>query len=152
MSAPTIVIVPGAWQNPIVWDRFRSIVEKTGHPTPVHVALPTIGGTQPPLPGLAEDVAAVRSVLVPLIEKQGQEVVLLCHSSGGVVGSNSVEGLDLGSREAAGKAGGVIRIVFLAAFMLPKGQSLLGLLGGTPLPWMKVEVRIDVSPNWSWRP
>lgn len=81
----------------------------------------------------------MRNILEPLVD-QGKEVVLLCHSSGGVVGSNSIEGLDVASRKAAGKSGGVVRVVFLAAFMLPKGQSLLGLLGGNPLPWMKVEV------------
>ncbi|KAB5580097.1 Alpha/beta hydrolase fold-1 [Coniochaeta sp. 2T2.1] len=125
MSKPTIVIVPGAWQTPLVWDAFRATVEKAGYPPSIHVPLPTIGGTQIPLPGLSEDVVTVRNVLEPLIE-QGKEVVLLCHSSGGLIGSNAVEGFDAVSRKAAGKtSGGVVRIVFVAAFLLPKGRSLL---------------------------
>jgi alpha-beta hydrolase superfamily lysophospholipase len=145
MSKPTVVIVPGVWQKPVVWDAFRVTLEKAGYPSSVHVALPTTGGTETPLAGLAEDVAVVRGVLEPLVDQQGREVVLLCHSSGGVIGSNAVEGFDLASRKAAGKTGGVIRVVFLSAFMLPKGQSLLALLGGNPLPWMKVEVKSRIS-------
>ncbi|KAK3356670.1 hypothetical protein B0T25DRAFT_589210 [Lasiosphaeria hispida] len=117
MSKPTVVIVPGSWQKPIVWDGFRAVL----------------------LAGLADDVAALRHVLEPLIEHQGQDVVLLCHSSGGVVGSNAVEGLDAPTRRADGKTGGAVRVAFLSAFMLPRGMSLLDMFGGTPAPWMVVE-------------
>jgi pimeloyl-ACP methyl ester carboxylesterase len=137
-NKPTVVIVPGSWQLPIVWDEFRSVLEGAGHEAH-HVALPSIGGTTLPLTGLPEDVAAVRDVLNPLVA-QGKEIVLLCHSSGGIVGSNAVEGFDVAARQAAGEQGGVVRIVYLAAFMLPQGQSLIGLLGGQPLPWMVIGV------------
>lgn len=58
--------------------------------------------------------------------------------------SHVVEGLDVASRTAAGKKGGVTRCIFLAAFVLPKGQNVLGMLGGQPLPWMVIEVSIPV--------
>jgi hypothetical protein len=51
-----------------------------------------------------------------------------------------VDGLNKSSRTEAGKPGGVIQVIYLAAFALGKGQSLLGMLGGNYLPWMKVEV------------
>ncbi|KAK3295783.1 Alpha/beta hydrolase fold-1 [Chaetomium fimeti] len=136
-TKPTIVIVPGAWQLPNAWDEFRSVLARAGHQAH-HVALPSVGGTEEPLTGLPEDVAAVRHVVGGLAD-QGDEIVLLCHSSGGVVGSNAVEGYDVAARQAAGKVGGVVRIVYLSAFMLPKGKSLLEMLGGTPLPWMIVD-------------
>jgi alpha-beta hydrolase superfamily lysophospholipase len=139
-TKPTIVIVPGSWQLPSAWDDFRAVLAKAGHQT-YHVALPSVGGTELPLTGLSEDVAAVQHVIGGLAD-HGDEIVLLCHSSGGVVGSNAVEGYDIATRKAAGKKGGVIRIVYLSAFMLPKGKSLLDMLGGVPLPWMIV----DVSP------
>lgn len=43
-------------------------------------------------------------------------------------------------RAESGKPGGIVKVVYLAAFALDKGQSLLGMLGGAYLPWMKVEV------------
>lgn len=147
MSKPSIVIIPGAWQKPAA---FRGIVERleaAGYPT-VHVPLPTVGGTETPLAGLDDDVAAVRAVVTPLVEDEGRDVVLIGHSSGGISMSAVAEGLDAASRRAAGagKSGGVVRCIFLAAFVLPKGQSLLGMLGGQPLPWMVV----DVSFLCSW--
>jgi len=75
--------------------------------------------------------------------------VLLCHSYGGVVGSCAVEGLDLASRQKANKKGGVIMVIYLSAFMIPKGKSLLEMLGGQPLPWMDVQVRINIYTNCS---
>jgi pimeloyl-ACP methyl ester carboxylesterase len=139
-ALPTVVIVPGSWQLPSVWVEFRAILARAGHPAH-HVSLPSVGGTDLPLTGLPEDVAAVRAQLDQLAD-QGDEIILLCHSSGGVVGANAVEGYDIATRKANGKNGGVIRIVYLSAFMLPKDQSLLGMLGGVPLPWMVVNVSL----------
>lgn len=114
------------------------LLQEAGYPT-VHVPLPTVGGTELPLAGLSDDVEAVRRVLVPIVE-EGKEVVVIGHSAGGISMSGAVEGYDAGSRKAAGKSGGVVRCIFMTAFVLPKGQSLLGMLGGQPLPWMVVEV------------
>lgn len=139
MSKPTIVIVPGAWQKPVAFEGIVKLLEQAGYPT-THVPLPTVGGTETPLAGLDDDVEAVRKVLVPLVEEHGKEVVLIGHSSGGISMSAVVEGFDAVSRTSAGKKGGVTTCVFLAAFVLPKGQSLLGMLGGQPLPWMVIEV------------
>ncbi|KAB5551198.1 hypothetical protein GE09DRAFT_1174215 [Coniochaeta sp. 2T2.1] len=115
MSKPTLVIVPGAWQMPVVWDAFRVAVKEAGYPPSIYVALPTIEGTGTPLPGLADDVVAVCNVLDPFIE-QVKEVVLLCHFPGGVIGSNAA-------------------------------QSLLDLLCGSPLPWMKLRDRVSGDPG-----
>ncbi|KAK4098783.1 alpha/beta-hydrolase [Parathielavia hyrcaniae] len=136
-TKPTIVIVPGSWQLPSAWDEFRAVVARAGHEV-YHVSLPSVGGTELPLTGLTEDVAAVQHVVEGLAD-HGDEIVLLCHSSGGLVGSNAVMGYDIATRNALGKKGGVIRIVYLSAFMLPAGMSLMDMLGGVPLPWMVVD-------------
>lgn len=143
MSKPTIIIVPGAWQTPVAFEKIVKLLGQSGYPT-VHVPLPTVGGTGSPLAGLADDVEAVRKVLVPVVD-EGKEVILIGHSSGGISMSGAVEGLDVASRKAAGKQGGVTRCIFLAAFVLPKGQSLLGVLGGQPLPWMVIDVSAYAS-------
>lgn len=147
MSKPSIIIIPGAWQKPASFEGIVNLLDGSGYPT-VHVPLPSVGGTETPLPGLDDDVEAVRRVLAPLVE-EGKEVVLVGHSSGGVSMSAVVEGLDAASRTAAGRKGGVVRCIYLAAFVLPKGQSLLGMLGGQPLPWMVVEVSSSGPPRTS---
>ncbi|KAI6365775.1 hypothetical protein MCOR25_005264 [Pyricularia grisea] len=134
---PSVLIVPGAWQLPVAFDALKADLSTT-FPEVSVVPLPTVGGTSTPLPSLGDDVEAVRTELDRLVSK-GSNVVVYSHSYGGVVASNAVEGYDTKTRSAAGKTGGVISVVFASAFMLPKGQSLLGLLGGEPLPWMIVE-------------
>ncbi|GJC83568.1 hypothetical protein ColLi_06406 [Colletotrichum liriopes] len=134
---PSILIVPGAWQLPAAFQPFATELASADFSTSV-VSLPTVGGTTTPLATLSDDVAAVRTELDKLVSN-GKEVVIYSHSYGGVVASNAVEGYDVATRSAAGAAGGVVSIVYASAFMLPKGSSLLDLLGGQPLPWMIVE-------------
>ena len=45
------------------------------------------------------------------------------HSYGGVVGSNALERLSWQERNEKGQKGGVVAIVYLAAFLLPLGTS-----------------------------
>lgn len=139
-TKPTIVIVPGAWQLISVFVPFADLLKTKGFDTEI-VDMPSVGGTQLPLTGLAEDIAAVRAVVQPLVEA-GREVVLLTHSAGGVSGGGAVKGLDVGTRREAGLPGGVVRVIYMAAFMVPKGSSLLQMLGGKPAPWMVVEVSL----------
>ncbi|PVH77842.1 alpha/beta-hydrolase [Cadophora sp. DSE1049] len=136
-SKPTIVIAPGAWQLAIGFSRFASQLRNAGYDTEI-VSYPSVGGTGSPLPGLAEDVAATREVLSKLLEER-KEVLLLCHSYGGVVGSCAVEGFSTVETEKEGKSGGVKLVVYMSAFMIPKGKSLLDMLGGQPLPWMNAQ-------------
>ncbi|KAK0649941.1 Alpha/beta hydrolase fold-1 [Cercophora newfieldiana] len=129
----TILIVPGAW--PPAWSPFLTTLLAARYPSSSHtVSLPTNGGTSLPLATLADDIAAIQASLHTLIHDEGHDVILLCHSSGGVSGSNAVEG------RAAGKKGGVARVVFFSGFVLKAGESLMGMFGGKPLPWMVVEV------------
>lgn len=139
-SKPTIVIVPGAWQLISVFVPFADLLKTKGFDTEI-VDMPSVGGTQLPLTGLAEDIAAVRAVVQPLVEAE-REVVLLTHSAGGVSGGGAVKGLDVRTRREAGLRGGVVRVIYMAAFMVPKGSSLLQMLGGKPAPWMLVEVSL----------
>lgn len=126
-----IVIVPGAWQTPVAWEGFAAQLREELATTVEYVQMPTVGGLEgPPLTAsLADDVAAVQAVLTRLQEQEGAKTPLvLCHSSGGVVSSNAVKGFV------------VAGIIYLSAFIIPSGNSLLGMLGGQPLPWMVLEV------------
>ncbi|KUI72515.1 Pyrethroid hydrolase [Cytospora mali] len=143
---PTIVIVPGAWQLTTGYAPFTDLLRQSGFDTEC-VAMPSTGGTQLPLTGLAEDIAAVRAVIQSLVDA-GKEVVLLVHSAGGVSGSGAVRGLDVKTRKEAGLSGGVTRVIYMAAFMLPKGTCLLDMVGGEPLPWMVLQGdRVTIDPE-----
>jgi pimeloyl-ACP methyl ester carboxylesterase len=138
MSKPTIVFPPGAWHTPDCFDIVREQLHQRGWETEA-VAYPSMGA-EPPNKGLAEDAAAVRVVLDELIN-HGKDIVLVVHSYGGLVGQNAVDGLGVKQRQAAGKRGGIINFVYLAAFVAPKGLTIKEMLGSQFLPWMKFKVR-----------
>lgn len=137
---PTIVFSLGAWTKPSAFDTLSAklLVEK-GIPseTPPHPSV----GSEPPNKTLQDDVSSLRSVLTRLVETEGKEVIVVAHSYGGVVASCAVEGLSKAERVAAAKPGGVSRVAYLAAFALDKGKTLVDMLGGGFLPWMKADVR-----------
>ncbi|KAL4775139.1 Alpha/beta hydrolase fold-1 [Aspergillus nidulans var. acristatus] len=136
-TKPTIVFSIGAWLTPPAFDALRAKLLERGIPSeaPPHPSV----GAEPPNKTLADDIASLSSVLKKLVEVEGKDVVLVGHSYGGVVASSSVEGLAKADRETAGQNGGVVRIAYMAAFVLDKGQSLLDMLGGQYLPWMEVK-------------
>ncbi|KAH6717914.1 hypothetical protein BKA61DRAFT_716467 [Leptodontidium sp. MPI-SDFR-AT-0119] len=96
------------------------------------VNYPSVGGTESPLLGIAEDVAATRDLLSKVLDGK-KEVLPLYHLYGGVVGNCSVE------RIKEGKEWGVKLAVYMTAFMIPKGKSLLDMLGGQLLPCMNLQ-------------
>lgn len=133
-SKPTVVIVPGAFQLPIGYQPFADVLKQAGFDAVV-IDKPSTGTTTLPLPGLPEDIEAIRKVVIPLIDA-GKEVVVLAHSAGGVSSSGAVKGLDVKTRKAAGLPGGVTRLIFMSAAMVPKGQCMIDVLGGDKLHWM----------------
>ena len=137
MSQPTFVFSLGAWSTPAVFDGVRARLDVLGFPS--ECSKHPSAGAEPPSKSLEDDVDNLRRVLVTVAD-QGKDIIVVAHSYGGVVASSAVEGLAKSARAERGNQGGVIKIVYVAAFALDKGQSLLGLLGGNYLPWMKVEV------------
>ncbi|CAI7625443.1 unnamed protein product [Penicillium glandicola] len=148
MDKPTFVFSLGAWLTPIVFDALRDRLNTLGYPSkcPAHPSI----GAEPPSLTLEDDVASMRRVLTTLAD-EGKDIVLVAHSYGGVVASAASEGVVKHVRAEIGKPGGIVKVVYLAAFALDKGQSLLGVLGGDYLPWMKIEgdyVHADGTGGW----
>ncbi|CEJ62157.1 hypothetical protein PMG11_10665 [Penicillium brasilianum] len=133
-NSPIYVFVPGAWHTPDTFDGIRALLSKRGYDSEA-IALPSVGAAEPTKSGLHADIAHTNVVLRALAE-QGRQIVVVTHSYGGMVGSGAVEGLGYAQRSNAGQAGGVIMVVWLAAFVTPKGKSVIDMLGGNWLPWM----------------
>ncbi|KAJ6035726.1 hypothetical protein N7540_000005 [Penicillium herquei] len=151
MTSPTFVFSLGAWISPEVYDSTRSHLSELGYCSecPAHPST----GAEPPSKTLSDDVNSLRKFLTNLADED-RDLIVVAHSYGGVVASCAVDGLSKQFREKEGRAGGVIKVVYLAAFALDKGQSLLGMLGGNLLPWMKVEgdyVLADGAGSVGWQ-
>lgn len=87
-----------------------------------------------------DDVTVIRAAVEQPLAA-GKEIVLVCHSYGGIPGSAAAEGYQVHERHEKSLPGGIKHIVYLAAFALPeKGMSLLSAIGGTYAPFMNNEV------------
>ncbi|KAK8069350.1 alpha/beta-hydrolase [Apiospora phragmitis] len=116
-ALPTVAIIAGAWQNPSNYEPLRHALADRGYESvclsPPSTSLPH-GDTD-----LEADIAFVHDkVLLPLVD-EGKDVIVLCHSFAGVYGGSAVKDLAKATYAQAGKAGGIIAVVYLAAVMVP---------------------------------
>ena len=141
-TTPKIVLVPGAWSTPAFYGGIHSCLSERGLEaiTVQHSST----GAEPPTKTLEDDVAQLHGTLERLCDS-GNDIIV-AHSYGGLVSSGAVEGLEKPTRQSQGKSGGVLMIVYMVAFIIPKGVSLVGASGGQLMPWIKAEVG---TSTWS---
>lgn len=143
MAKPTIALVPGAWHTPGHFELFLQRFRDAGYPI-ASKALPSVGADSVDRqPTTGDDADFIRNhVLLPELD-QGREVVVIVHSYGGCPGSAAAQGLSKAERAAAGKAGGVIGLVFMCAFIAHQGKCLLDKLPGNALEsWHNLNVSL----------
>ena len=83
-----------------------------------------MNGSRPPNADLSTDTDLIRSYVESLISA-GRTVTALMHSYGGQVGSNALTGLSVGERVKAGLEGGIASLVYMCAFAVPEGVSMI---------------------------
>ena len=110
-SKPTFVIVPGAWHQSSCYETLANHLEAFNFSVLI-ATHPSLNSAESLTATSAQDTEAVRNVLLPLIEDQAKNVMLVTHSYGGVSGSGAAHGLSTVSRAKAGKKGGVVGICF----------------------------------------
>jgi pimeloyl-ACP methyl ester carboxylesterase len=118
MSSPVFVLLHGAWHTPKCWTRVINELDKAGYES-VAPALPSSGST-PPTPDWAADVETIRRTVSDLAEKQ-RDVIVVMHSFSGMTGGTALDGLDKESRTSKNLKGGVVRLIYVVAFLVPEG-------------------------------
>jgi len=126
-SKPTVLIVHGCFHTPVHFNSFRDLLHARGYDT-VCPHLPSTSRLPPAYAPatLQEDAECVLVELRRLVEDEGRQVVVVAHSYGGMVAGEAVKA-ELGRkiREGKGEKGGVLRIVFLCAILVPLGVEAL---------------------------
>src|SRR3990167_2297396 len=115
----TYILIHGAWHGGWCWERIVPLLEKQGHRV-----------LAPDLPGMGEDTTPFTAItldywarfVVDLLQQQDEEVILVGHSRGGIVISQAAEYAPLKIKT----------LVYLAAFLIPTGETLLEVLGRHP--------------------
>lgn len=134
---PTVLLVPGAWLRSSTYHAFLNLLQAAGYPT-LYASYPSLDPADPFTADCAADSLSVRAkVLLPLIEAQGKDVVLVMHSYGGIPGSVAAHGLDKVQRMKEGRQGGVLGLIFVSGFVVEEGASVADGQGGSLPPWVK---------------
>lgn len=122
-SKPTILIIPGAASPAALYRDVANYLESTGgYEVQVHELL-SASRVPPQEPaGLPEDAAFFHEKLHELTDA-GKEVVVLCHSYGGLVATDAAHGLGKEERTRTGLEGGIVRIVYLTCIVGPVGEA-----------------------------
>jgi hypothetical protein len=134
-SKPVFVIIPGAWHLPESFDPVTKLLAEKGYESRGVTYVSTFDQS---VQSFDPDVEATRKIVQELVDS-GRNVVLVMHSYGGAVGSEVLKYF-VDDNEGKGGKGRIIRMVWVCAFVLPEGSSLMDGLGGNDLPWFEVEV------------
>lgn len=115
-ETPLVILVHGAWHGAWCWATLQTELDSRGIPS-MAIDLPGHGASIEPLGDLAADAAAVSALLARFT----RPIVLVGHSYGGAVIS-----------EAKAAHANVFHLVYLAAYVLDVGESVIGLTRSMP--------------------
>lgn len=139
-SKPTLIFVHGAWHRADCFAQTITALEQEGY----HCIAPQLqsSGTPEPVTSLESTVSQVQDIIVAESTK-GNDVIMVNHSFGGVVGCSAVKGFTAKDSSKLGSAKGkVVGIIQICAFMIPSNVSLRDLVAGGPGPF-----RTHISPE-----
>ncbi|KAG8168606.1 hypothetical protein KVR01_001355 [Diaporthe batatas] len=138
-TLPTLVLVPGAFGTPAGYGKLLPHFEQAGLKT-APGPYPSCNPADPTSATASEDIKSLRQkVLLPLIEEQGKDIVILAHSYGGVVAGGAAKGLDKATRKGQGHASGVVGLIYVAGNITLENESLSDAVGGTYPPFIKLD-------------
>lgn len=132
---PVLLFVTGAWHPPKCYDVLKTALVDSGY----EVVIPKMPSVGPGSHGVTweADKAKIIETAEPFFA-QGQEVVLIAHSYGGIPATAATQGQEVHERAQAGLKGGFQSIIFLAAFAIPvKGWDLITTFGGSYPGWLQ---------------
>lgn len=141
MSPPHFLFACGAWHTPEIWTEVRERLSKAGFPSTA-IALASVEGI---VGDMTEDVAAIRSAALELADG-GSDVIVVLHSYSGQPGSDAMKGLSMAERTQQGLSGGVVRLVFIMAYIVPEGFQAAkpeDAASAVP-PWMQVDLQVSL--------
>ena len=133
------VLVPGNFLPPAYYDDTAKQLESRGFDTRL-VTIPSTGSKHP-LTSNEPDVLAIRQVLEELSNSE-RNIIIVAHSYGSIPTCEAVQGFKYQDRLKLGESGGVIRLIFVAAWLLQEGESPPNIIERYKMeaPWVRFEV------------
>ncbi|KAF2651053.1 hypothetical protein K491DRAFT_707260 [Lophiostoma macrostomum CBS 122681] len=93
-----------------------------------------------PIPSRAPDIAIIRDLITTLARDRGLDIFLVAHSNSGISAGTALRGLSKLECRKNGRTGGVVKMVYICAFLVPEGfaQCVRGTRQGL-IPEMRVD-------------
>ncbi len=135
----TFVLIHGAWQGGWAWDTIVPLLQAAGHAA-IAVDLP--GHPDNPMPAAEVNLARYAEHVASVIDSVSGPIILVGHSSGGIAAEQACEL----------RADRIALAIYLAAFLLPDGMSLIEFYAQNLEPWMKgavTRVTLDATGELS---
>lgn len=138
-SLPVIIIVPGAFGTPQGFEKLLPYLTKAGYATHPG-SYPSCNPSDPASVSSSQDIASLRdNILLPLLNEEGKDIVIIAHSYGGVVAGGAARELAKETRRAQGHSTGIIGLIYVVGNITLDGESLLAAVGGAYPPFIKVD-------------
>lgn len=141
-SRTVFVVVPGASQSPSHYGYLLHILHSRGYPT-LSALLPSTGPAIGSNVTAQDDTDYVRErMLLPILDTEEHDVIMVMHSYGGLPGSAAALGLGKADRAAQGKSTSVLGQIFISALLIKggDGNDVITNIGGQIPPHMGVDV------------
>ncbi|KAK6376368.1 hypothetical protein LTS17_006963 [Exophiala oligosperma] len=136
-SKPSILLVPGSFSFAGMYYPIQDAIKAQGYECFVN-NLPSASRNPPEEPATLEDDAVFIRGVIEKIADQGKDIVVIAHSYGGVVATEAAKGVVKADRQANGKRGGIVKIAYLSAIVLPVGGSNFKNQGDPPAALVEV--------------
>ncbi|CCT64801.1 uncharacterized protein FFUJ_03945 [Fusarium fujikuroi IMI 58289] len=135
---PHVVIVPASFAPPSLYSKLVQSLAQYALETTV-VDLPSVGFRDTlPAASMEEDAGYIETVTTKLAD-EGYEIILVMHSYGGICGTESTAGASKKEREAAGKQGGIVQLVYISSPVPKIGGSVKTMMGDNMPHFMTAE-------------
>ncbi|KAL4922743.1 Alpha/beta hydrolase fold-1 [Aspergillus aurantiobrunneus] len=144
----TLIFAAGSWYPSNAFDPLCSILQSQGYVTK-SVAWPSTSRASA-IKDLSEDIATLRALIEPEV-LNGGDVVVIAHSWAGLPVNSGLEGLmkpkPSTGAEAGGDRGGVVKLLFISAFLPEVGESVISTFGREAEWYVKDEQNNTVFPT-----
>lgn len=133
-SKPVFILVPGAFHPGSLYQPLLDGLTKQGYETHA-ITKRSVAGPDPEDITTQDDANYAHGVITSYLDR-GEDVVVICHSYSGLVGSAASYGLSKSDRQAAGEPGGVVGLIGIACLLVPEGVSLSETSRGQMADWI----------------
>lgn len=138
-SLPTLVFIPGSWHRPACYDKVIELLEEKHNLKCISITLPSTSGN--PAASFKDDLDAAREVVSSEIGR-GNDVIVIAHSYGGMVGNSVIKDFAqpqaAAARNSTSTTGHVIGLILIASGFTLTGLSFMDPFFGHPPPTWRV--------------